>query len=103
MFCVIYLFDVKEGKEEQFLEAWKEMTKLIYQYEGSLGSRIHHEHKGKYIAYAQWPSEDRWENSGDQLPEEAQKWRSEMRQACSSIETIHKLNMIDDLLESNPF
>ena len=51
MFCVIYSFQVKEDKEAPFIEAWKELTKLIYQYEGSLGSRIHKASEDIYLAY----------------------------------------------------
>ena len=35
MIAIIYQFQVKENKTEQFLQTWKELTELIYQYENS--------------------------------------------------------------------
>lgn len=103
MFCVIYSFQVKEDKEAPFIEAWEELTKLIYQYEGSLGSRIHKASDDLYLAYAQWPSKKQWQNSGDLLPSEASKWRDQMRSCCQEIKTIHELELISDLLKTNLF
>jgi heme-degrading monooxygenase HmoA len=99
MFVAVYQFDVKEGECEKFKKAWAELTKLIYQYEGSLGSRLHQENETTYIAYAQWPSRQTWENSGSKLPEEANHWRSEMRAACQNIATLHELESDIDLLK----
>ena len=56
MFTVIYSFQVKPKQDKIFIKAWSDLTKLILEYEGSLGSRLHLESDGKYIAYAQWPS-----------------------------------------------
>ncbi|MEQ9187629.1 MAG: antibiotic biosynthesis monooxygenase family protein [Cryomorphaceae bacterium] len=102
MFIVLYKFVVHEGQEESFIEAWEGLTRLIYQFEGSLGSHLHlsTEHPLTYIAYAQWPDQTRWENSGNNLPEEANKWRGQMRDACALIETIHSLNSVKDLTET---
>ncbi len=103
MFCVIYSFQVKEGQTDKFLRSWEELTKLIYQFEGSLGSRIHRAGERIYIAYAQWPDKKRWEESGDQLPPSADQWRKEMRESCEKIETIHELEMVSDLLKEKTF
>lgn len=99
MFAVIYSFEVKEGKEKPFVEGWKGMTKLIYKHCNSLGSRLHKEKEGAYIAYAYWPSEEVWENSSNKLPDDkAEKWRKLMYESCQAIETLHKLNTVTDLL-----
>ncbi len=104
MFCVVYSFKVKLGKEEDFLKSWEELTKLIYLYEGSLGSRIHQsEDQNIYIAYAQWPSKSTWQNSGSKLPEEANEWRKMMKESCEKIETIHQLESKIDLLKDEVF
>lgn len=103
MFCVIYSFESKPGKEQEFIDAWEGLTKLIYQYEGSLGSRLHQESDGKYIAYAQWPSKEGWENSGDKLPKEAEQFSKQMKEACLKIETIFQLEMVNDKLESKAY
>ena len=38
---VLYFFDVKEDQEQVFIENWTNLTALIYEYQGSLGSRLH--------------------------------------------------------------
>jgi len=103
MFAVIYHFEVKLGKEDSFIKAWKNLTQLIYQYEGSLGSRLHKKNDQQYIAYAQWPDRKTWEDSGSKLPEEANEYRKTMKEACISISTQHELKMIEDLLARNTF
>ena len=99
MFAVIYIFKVKSGEEEQFISSWKGLTKLIYKHEGSKGSRLHKSKDLEYIAYAQWPSKEKWKNAGENLPTEADKFRKDMRDACIDITTKYELDLIDDLLE----
>ena len=103
MFAVIYRFTVHTGQDESFQEAWGELTNLIHRHEGSLGSRLHRESEGNYIAYAQWPDRQTWEGSGDKLPAEADGWRQQMRASCEKIETLHTLDMTDDLLQERTY
>ncbi|KAA3650979.1 MAG: antibiotic biosynthesis monooxygenase [Bacteroidetes bacterium] len=98
MFAVIYRFEVKENCDQKFIHAWSEMTKLIYKYEGSLGSRLHHQEKNIYIAYAQWPNREKWETFGNKLPLVAKTHSLNMRDACIQSETIYKLEMLEDYL-----
>lgn len=63
MFAEIYKFDVKENRESEFIGVRKQLTQLIYDYEGSLGSRLHKLKDTSYIAYAQWPDRQTWKNS----------------------------------------
>ncbi len=100
MFAVIYQFEVKEGRESEFIDAWKELTQLIYEYEGSLGSRLHRQKDSIYLAYAQWPDRETWKNSGNKLPESADKVRKTMKDCCSGIETLYELDCVEDLLKS---
>ena len=103
MFAVIYAFETHPGKETEFEQAWKGLTELIYQYENSLGSRLHHESGTRYIAYATWPDRETWKNSGGKLPPEADGFRAQMRSSCSAISTLHELEMKDDLLATTPY
>ncbi len=98
MFTVIYQFKVKKIHRAEFLVAWSEMTELIKQYEGGLGSRLHLNKDESYLAYAQWPSREKWEASGDHLPAEAELIRKKMRESCESIETIYEMDVVKDLL-----
>lgn len=102
-FTVIYSFEVKDGMASEFVSVWTELTKLIYQYEGSFGSRLHHAQDGLYIAYAQWPDRETWAKSGDRLPESAAKTRKRMRECCSSIKTEYELTVVSDLLRSERY
>jgi len=67
---VLYFFDVKEDKEDQekvFIENWTKLTALIYEYQGSLGSRLHKTEDGRYYGYAMWPNKELWEHSGSSV------------------------------------
>lgn len=98
MFAVIYAFTVKPGCQPVFEEAWTELTGLIRDYEGGLGSRLHRKTDEIYIAYAQWPDRATWDNSGDKLPDSAQPIRKRLRESCEKIETLHELDWVKDLL-----
>lgn len=60
MFGVAYRWRVPPDREQQFVEAWTELTKIIRDEHGGLGSRLHRGSDGTWFAYAQWPSEDDW-------------------------------------------
>lgn len=100
MFAVLYSFTIKPNKQEAFVKAWAELTELIYEYEGSLGSRLHRKSDTQYIAYAQWPSEAVYKNSGDNLPSSTDAVRQTMRDCCDKIEVLHELEMVADLFKN---
>lgn len=100
MYTIIYTFTVKEGMEETFIQSWKSMTKLIYEHEGSLGSRLHKSDDNDYVAYAQWPDKEAFDNAGENLPKEANEVRRMMRESCTEINTAYKLEVVEDLLKS---
>ncbi|WP_406685361.1 antibiotic biosynthesis monooxygenase [Seonamhaeicola sp. MEBiC1930] len=102
MYIVVYAFRVKPNQERTFIESWRALTKLIYKNEGSLGSRLHKKETLQYIAYAQWPSEIVFEESGGNLPDEANQYRDVMRASCEEIKVLEKLEVVEDLLEQNP-
>ena len=99
MFTVIYSFNVKPNHIESFEKAWRDMTILIIEYEGSLGSRLHKQNELNYIAYAQWPSKSTWVNSGSKLPEISKEIRNIMKESCDKIDTLFELEIVEDLLK----
>ncbi len=99
MFSVIYKFEVKPDRKDSFEKSWKDLTQLIYNYAGSLGSRLHKKDEFNYIAYAQWPDKETWENSSNKLPEKSNEISKLMKESCNSIETLFELELILDLLE----
>jgi heme-degrading monooxygenase HmoA len=62
-FAVIYRWEIKEGREESFRQAWEMITLDIKEMRGGLGSRLHQADDGTWYAYAQWPSRETWANS----------------------------------------
>jgi len=102
-FTVMYSFKVHEGKAEDFIIAWTEMTKLIYAFEGSYGSRLHKVNDGLFIGYAQWPNKATWKNSGNKLPDAAVEFRRKLRECCLEIKTEYELESVVDLLYDKTF
>jgi heme-degrading monooxygenase HmoA len=103
MFAVIYHFNVKRGQEVLFEASWAALTDLIYCHENSLGSRLHKSKEGKYIAYALWPDQETWKNSGELLPPEAKEWRTKLRSSCEQVLTLHEMEVIDDKLMNKQY
>ena len=101
MFAVIYTFYIKPGKKKEFMEAWHNLTELIYKYEGSLGSRLHVDRDGNYMVYAHWPDEKTWKEAGKKLPKSADKWRAQIRESCERIETSNQPQDDTDVLKSH--
>ena len=62
-FAVIYRWRIRNGLEEQFQQAWATNTELFLAERGALGSRLHKADDGTWVAYAQWPTRQAWENS----------------------------------------
>ena len=102
-FTIIIVFKVLEGKENEFINYWTELTKLIYKFAGSNGSRLHIADKQLYIAYAQWADKETWQHSSDKLPETAIEFRKKMRECCSEIKTEYEMNVIQDLLNDKTY
>ena len=100
LFTVIYSFHIHSGKESEFIKAWTTLTELIYQYEGSYGSRLHKVNDHLFIGYAQWPSKEHWKNSGSSLPIEANVFRGQMRECCIAINTAYEMSVVSDLLRT---
>lgn len=100
---MIYSFAVHKGMADKFIETWSELTRLIYRFEGSYGSRLHQVNDELYIAYAQWPDRATWAASGDRLPETSVGLRTRLRECCREIKTEYELKEIKDLLVNEVF
>lgn len=62
-FCVLYRFRVREGAEDDFIQAWAQLTRGIREQRGGLGSRLHRDEDGTFVAYAQWPDRATWQHA----------------------------------------
>lgn len=96
MFAVIYSFKVKPGLESTFERAWKEVSRLVKIYEGGINTVLHKKCNLHYIAYMQWPDENTWQLAGKNMPLTSNKIRKFMQDSCNSIETLFKLDVVDD-------
>jgi quinol monooxygenase YgiN len=101
MFIVIYKFEVEKGLEKDFEEEWAELTHAFINYANGLGSRLHKDEQGNYVAYAQWPDQETWKEARIKLPEKAKKISKQMRARCSNVEILHTLNEVKDLLKTD--
>ncbi|WP_432464601.1 antibiotic biosynthesis monooxygenase family protein [Agarivorans sp. QJM3NY_33] len=101
MFIAVYEFEIKEGTEASFREAWLEVTKVIYQHCGSFGSRLHLSDKPNVlVGYAQWPSREQWEKDHKLTGLLYENAREEMRNCLVQSRTVYKLEVSDDYLQT---
>ncbi|WP_109830825.1 antibiotic biosynthesis monooxygenase family protein [Reichenbachiella versicolor] len=100
MLAVIYSFKVKQDQEQDFIKYWSRLTQLIYEQCGSLGSRLHKEKEGQYIAYAQWPDKTTFDKADELLNDEANSILNRMRSTLESVEKLHEVEMIADLTKT---
>jgi heme-degrading monooxygenase HmoA len=99
MYIVLYSFQLNPGHRDDFIKSWKGLTDLIYKHEGSLGSRLHKCSDQEFIAYAQWPDQETFKNSGNNLPEKAIQYRNLMRSSCLKMEVIQTMEVAEDMLK----
>ena len=95
---MIYTFDVKQGSEDDFVESWLAPTELFKEHAGNGGSRLHKAATGNYVAYAQWPDRQTWEQAAEKLPVEAGSIREKIRESCLSIGTKFVPDTVVDLI-----
>jgi heme-degrading monooxygenase HmoA len=63
MIAILYSWRIKPGKEQQFTEAWSQVTEFLRDKRGSLGSRLHRGNDGLFYGYAQWKSDEERQNA----------------------------------------
>lgn len=101
MFIAVYWWRVHPGKEEQFRTAWRRGTEHIGRIYGGLGSRLHREADGRFVAYAQWPDEPTWRRAFDAKmtyddPQTRQAFVEAVMEAPA--EPVFTMTVTDDLL-----
>lgn len=101
MFVAVYWWRVHPGKEEQFRSAWRRGTEHIGRIYGGLGSRLHREADGRFVAYAQWSDEQTWRRAFDAKmayndPETRQAFVDAIMDAAPT--PILTMTVTDDLL-----
>lgn len=98
MFVVIYRWKLKQGREAEFRQAWREATEAIYTKCGSLGSQLMEGNDGTYYAVAGWPIRDLWSNRSNPEPAAPQASQTMGELTEMSYPPV-KLEVTDDMLE----
>ena len=102
MFVAVYWWRVKPGKEEQFRAAWRRGTELITAKYGSYGSRLHRNHDGRFVGYAQWPDYETWKRAFDAKmvyddPETRRNFVDAVAESPANGEPAFAMEITDDL------
>lgn len=98
MFAVLYKWRIDPQLEQQFVDAWTEITRYYLDNSGSQGSRLHKGSDGFWYAYAQWPSDDARQAAfaGDALEAAGGKMRAAILERFDEI----RLEVIENLIEN---
>lgn len=98
-FAVIYRWRLKPGTEASFRAAWENVTRIIRDEHGGLGSRLHRVDDGSYLAYAQWPDRASWAAMQSAPPVDPVAW-TEMVDCVEERLAPILLEPLADLLET---
>lgn len=99
MHAIYFRWKVASGHEQDFENAWRELTELIRDERGGLGSRLHRCADGHYFAYAQWPSETAWSAQAEPTARMVEL-RNRMREYAELVDGPHRGDVVADLLVS---
>jgi quinol monooxygenase YgiN len=99
MHAIYFKWKVASGRERDFEQAWLELTELIRDERGGLGSRLHRCADGHYFAYAQWPSELVWAAQPEPTPRMV-ALRNQMREFAELVDGPLRGDVVADLLIS---
>lgn len=106
MFAVIYRFKLKPEQESEYRSLWNTCVQYFKKHSGAIGSTLHKDHEGNFIAYSRWPSREMrdlaWpgENNPDRsLPEEIKHVIERMQEIAKDNESIDPKEITLDILE----
>ena len=99
MHAIYFKWKVASGRERDFEHAWLELTELVRDERGGLGSRLHRCADGHYFAYAQWSSERFWATQPEPTPRMVEL-RNQMRELAELVDGPLRGDVVADLLIS---
>ena len=97
MHAIYFKWKVASGRERDFEHAWRELTELIRDERGGLGSRLHRCADGHYFAYAQWPSERFWATQAEPTARMVEL-RNQMRECAELVDGPLQGDVVADFL-----
>ncbi|WP_338517312.1 antibiotic biosynthesis monooxygenase family protein [Alteromonas gracilis] len=98
MYAIVIEFDVKAGKETEFVKYWSQTTEYFLNVHNSCGSRLHKSDTGLYVAYALWPSKAIYEEATRKAPEVSARVLMRKTLKNSSPKVLQKMNVQSDYL-----
>ncbi len=111
MFAAIYQGYLKPGSEEQYRRLWKIIATYFVEKRGALGSCLHRNSDGLWVAYSRWPDQATrdasWpgENApSDELPSEVREAILQIQDCIDQTRKLPDLSLevIEDLLLTRP-
>lgn len=97
MLTVLYKWRLKPQLEQQFVDAWSEITAWYRENAGSFGSRLHRGSDGLWYGYAQWPSDEHRRKAFESIP--THPARERMKEAVEESFDEVRLEIAADLLK----
>lgn len=97
MHAVYFKWKVHPGRERDFEHAWLQLTELVRDERGGMGSRLHRCADSHYFAYAQWPSELIWATQSEPTLRMVEL-RNQMREFAELVDGPLRGDVVADLL-----
>lgn len=62
MYITLYQWQLKPGKEQQFIEAWTRLTTQLQNTAPQVSAKLLKTLQGEWVALIEWPSQKEWES-----------------------------------------
>lgn len=62
MYITLYQWQLKPGKEQQFIEAWTRLTTQLQNTTPQVSAKLLKTLQGEWVALIEWPSQKEWES-----------------------------------------
>jgi hypothetical protein len=98
MYAIVIEFDVKAGKETEFVKYWSQTTEYFLEVHYSCGSRLHKLDTGGYVAYALWPSKEIYEEATRKAREVSARVLMRKTLKSGSPKVLQKMTVMSDYL-----
>ncbi len=102
-FSVIYSFKIHSEFEQEFIESWKELTNLIYKFEGSLGSRLQKVDSNLFLGYALWPNKKTFDLASDNENIEIELLKEKQKKYVVEIKRVFESEIISDSIMASSY
>lgn len=102
-FSIIYHFTIHEEFENEFIQNWFDITKLIYENKGSLGSRLQKIDNQHFLGYAIWPSKEVFENASRMNNDEINRLNEKQKKCVQQVSRVFESEILVDYIHEYVF